>query len=266
MTAPLLVKLGGSLITVKSRPRTVRRGRLRALAGQIAEFVGRRSHPPLVLGHGSGSFGHVAAAAAGVHRGLRDGRGLAGVTATQRAAAELHAIVLAELARAGVPVFSIAPSSCCVGAGAAGLRMAATPLLRALELGLVPVLYGDVVVHRQRGVAIASTEMVLLAAARALSRAGHLPARALWFGDAPGLLDEQGRVVPVVRAGAAGAARRLAGGSAAVDVTGGMRHRLETALLLARLGVPSLICSGVPPESVGHCLRGQADAGTRVQP
>lgn len=57
----VFLKLGGSLITDKTRPRTVRLDTLKRLCAEIASA---RKHDPnlqLLLGHGSGSFGHVAA-------------------------------------------------------------------------------------------------------------------------------------------------------------------------------------------------------------
>ena len=66
----LFLKLGGSLITDKTRPRTVRP---KMLAGLCAEIATVRAHDPnllLLLGHGSGSFGHVAAKKHATREGL----------------------------------------------------------------------------------------------------------------------------------------------------------------------------------------------------
>ena len=54
--------------------------------------------------------------------------------------------------------------------------------------------------------------------------------------------------------------------SGASDVTGGMRHRLETALALARDGVSSLIAGGEAPGRLEGALRQQAVPGTWVLP
>ena len=54
------LKLGGSLITHKDRPHTARRQILARLATEIS--LARQQDPELriLIGHGSGSFGHVA--------------------------------------------------------------------------------------------------------------------------------------------------------------------------------------------------------------
>ena len=51
---------------------------------------------------------------------------------------------------------------------------------------------------------------------------------------------------------------------AGTDVTGGMRHRLETALELAGLGIPSLLANGLTPGLLSAALRGEEVTGTEV--
>ncbi|MCX6065672.1 MAG: hypothetical protein NT121_07955, partial [Chloroflexi bacterium] len=60
MTELVFLKLGGSLITDKTLPYTPRLDKLADLASQIAAALSTRQLS-LVLGHGSGSFGHIAA-------------------------------------------------------------------------------------------------------------------------------------------------------------------------------------------------------------
>ena len=94
----VLVKLGGSLITDKRGEAAVRADVVDRLAAEIAAARPRLEWEGtgILLGHGSGSFGHVAAARYGLGEGLvRAGeRGdPAGVAVTQDQAARLHRIV-----------------------------------------------------------------------------------------------------------------------------------------------------------------------------
>jgi isopentenyl phosphate kinase len=259
----ILIKLGGSLITDKARPETPRREVIARLAGEIARAAREIPHA-LVVGHGSGSFGHVAARESGIAAGLRSADQLPGVSRTQERAAALHRIVIEALLAAGALPFSIAPSSCLVADAGRPAAFAAEPLLLALDRGLLPVLYGDVVTDRSWGISIGSTERLFEALAGTLQDQGRTIRRAVWLGETDGLYDAEGRTVPTISAGDLDRVRAAIGAPAGTDVTGGMLHRVETALGLARLGVPSLLANGLVPGLLERALRGEPVPGTEV--
>ena len=58
----IFLKLGGSLITDKTAVSTIRPPIVHRLAGEIAAARAQNPDLRLMLGHGAGSFGHVAAA------------------------------------------------------------------------------------------------------------------------------------------------------------------------------------------------------------
>jgi isopentenyl phosphate kinase len=259
----LLLKLGGSLLTEKAGVEALRPDVLARLAGEIAAFT-REEPGRLVVGHGSGSFGHVAAHRYRLAGGLREPDQLPGVSLTQDRAATLHRHVVAALEAAGALPFSIAPSSCVVAHDGAPVALFAEPLLLALDRGLLPVLYGDVVLDRSRGVAIGSTESLFTLLAHRLPEHGRRIARAVWLGETDGVYDRDGSTLPHLSAGSFAESSSAIGAAAGTDVTGGMRHRVETALDLARLGIPSRIANGLTPGLLGRALRGEPVAGTAV--
>jgi isopentenyl phosphate kinase len=258
----LLIKLGGSLLTDKESPETAHPERIERLAQEIAaaretaESKGER----IVLGHGSGSFGHVAAAAAGLGKGPLDPKALAGASRTQERAAALHIQVLEALRAAGLAPFSLAPSSFLVAESGVAVDRFLPPLAHALRLGLLPVIYGDVVLDRTWGASIASTEAVLSEIASGLPGLGIETSRALWLGETDGVYDAAGttiRHLAKIEDAAIGAAR-------GTDVTGGMRLRIETCLALACRGIPSTILDGRAPGRLAAAIRGEDVPGTRI--
>ncbi len=265
-----LVKLGGSLITDKARPRTVEKERLGRLAAEIAAG---RSGGCLVVGHGSGSFGHPEAKAAGLVGGA-GGRRLdspadrMGIARTQSAAQALHRMIVSSLIDAGVPAYSQPPSGFLVADDGEPRGEAPAPLAAALRSGLTPVTMGDVAIDRRRGAAIVSTETVFEFLAGALPALEIEVRRVLWLGVVAGVLDEAGRLIRRIDETNIEAAAAAAGGSSAVDVTGGMEHRLAAAWRLARAGVESLILDGREPgllESALRCPGQAAGAATLVR-
>jgi isopentenyl phosphate kinase len=261
----LLLKLGGSLITEKARPETPtpRREVIARLASEIAA-ASRDASFRLVVGHGSGSFGHVAARQSGIAAGLRSAGQLPGVSRTQERAAALHRLVIEALIEAGALPFSIAPSSCLVADAGRPAAFDAEPLLLALDRGLLPVLYGDVVTDRSWGISICSTESLFETLAQTLLDHGRTIRRAVWLGETDGLYDAEGKTVPEISAGDLGRAKAAIGVPSGTDVTGGMLHRVESALALARLGIPSLLANGLVPGLLGRALAGEPVAGTEV--
>ncbi|NKB87771.1 MAG: hypothetical protein GKS06_06080 [Acidobacteria bacterium] len=255
-----VVKLGGSLITNKGGRRSVSRKDLARLADELAEAIGR-SRRRFLIGHGSGSFGHVTASEHGVHQGKASA---AGVSATQGVARELHEIVLDALRKAGLATWSVAPSSSIVTKDGRPAAVALEGLEAALESKLVAVTYGDVVMDRNQGHAICSTETALLAYCRRLRARGVGIRDAYWFGNTDGVYDATGATVNRLRAAQAPALASAVGGSADTDVTGGMRHRLDTAVAFARIGVSSWILDGATPGVLPEALIGKYRGGTRV--
>ncbi|MDX1383796.1 MAG: isopentenyl phosphate kinase [Thermoanaerobaculia bacterium] len=260
----VVVKLGGSLITNKLQQSSARMRVLERLCREIA-LAREMMTEALLVSHGSGSFGHVAAARFKLEEGLKEPAQLPGVATTQDQAHRLHRIVAGSLGQAGVAAFSLAPSSFAVADGGRPAVVHVEPFRLALEAGLVPVTFGDVVLDRSRGASICSTETVLSGLLAPLAEAGWPVRRVLWMGAPDGVLDERGRTIPEVAAENAEAAIAAAGAAAGQDVTGGMRHRLETALEMALLGVESWILNGMDGGVLERALRGERVPGTKVR-
>ena len=70
-TETVFLKLGGSLITDKDKPYTPRLDKLKELALEIKTVLDSTPDLLLILGHGSGSFGHTAAKKYGTRNGVQ---------------------------------------------------------------------------------------------------------------------------------------------------------------------------------------------------
>jgi isopentenyl phosphate kinase len=121
-----------------------------------------------------------------------------------------------------------------------------------------------VVLDRERGVAICSTESLFALLAERLPERGITVRRAIWLGETAGVYDRDGSPLPRLTRSDLHAAGTAIGGARGTDVTGGMRHRVETALALADLGVPSLIADGQVPGLLESALAGEDVPGTVV--
>jgi isopentenyl phosphate kinase len=265
MARPLvLVKLGGSLITDKARPRFARHAAIRRLARELAAVVKRPRGPRLLVGHGSGSFGHAAAARGGLIPGADATRSLDAIARTQRAAADLHRIVIAALGDAGARPFSFAPSSFLHAANARVTASLVEPIFDALDRGLLPVVYGDVVLDARRGAVIVSTEELFQLLADAAAKRRTPVARVIWLGETDGVRGGDGRRIARLSAADAKRTARRVRGASGVDVTGGMALRLRAAGALAEAGVASAIVDGRKAGAIAAAIAGRGAGGTRV--
>jgi len=262
----VLVKLGGSLITDKGREGVARRRVIERLAREIAVLARGGRGPRLVIGHGSGSFGHAAAAHAGFSGRTRAKRAEPlGISRIQRRARELHRLVAEALEDAGARPFSLSPSSFMTAAGGKPKSLFADPVFAALDAGLVPLVHGDVVLDRTGGASIVSTEEVLLALGQEALRRRLAIARAVWLGETDGVRASEGTTLDRLTAREALRAAGRVTGASGTDVTGGMALRLRAAGALARWGVPSWIVDGRDPGVLAAAVAGRHRGGTRVE-
>lgn len=259
------LKLGGSLITDKRQPETPRPAVLARLAQEIAQARADRPDLRLVLGHGSGSFGHTTAR----RYGTRDGVGTAdewyGFAATADAAARLSRIVARHLLEAGLPVWTVQPSvalRCVDGQVQAG---PGETVAQALERGLLPLVHGDVALDSVRGGTIASTEEIFQQMALALP-----PARIVLAGEVEGVFstdplgNPQAELLPAITPDSFATLPAALGGSHGTDVTGGMAAKIQQALAMAQAipGLELLVCGGLTPGTVYRALTADTPAGT----
>jgi isopentenyl phosphate kinase len=218
----LFVKLGGSLITDKHRAYTAHPEVIARLAGEVKEAQAADPALKLLIGHGSGSFGHWAAEPYGTRQGVQTAREWRGYAQVAAAAARLNHIVTDAFLTAGVPVLSVQPSASARCRAGALHHLDAHPITQALAHGLTPLIYGDVALDDVWGGTIVSTEDLFVHLVDVLT-----PAHILLLGEVEGVLDAGGRVIDRITLAQLPTLRRLLGGSEGVDVTGGMADKVE---------------------------------------
>jgi isopentenyl phosphate kinase len=263
------IKLGGSVITAKTGREAADLPAIQRLAADLAAARAARPDQALIVGHGSGSFGHHYAAQYGVHRGITPTADHTGFALTAAAALRLNRIVVDALLAAGLPALSLQPSASLHARAGQVVRWETEPIAAALARGLMPVIHGDVAFDELQGTAIISTEALLahLALATRLS-----PTRIILVGEdavftADPRSDPHAVRIPLITAANLAAVLSGAGGSHAVDVTGGMRSKLEFMWRLIE-AVPGLEVHliGPAPGLLAAVLRGDpVDAGTIIR-
>jgi isopentenyl phosphate kinase len=253
-TPLVFLKLGGSLITDKARPKTPRLDVLERLAGEIAAAGQENPALRMILGHGSGSFGHVAGKKYGTRQGVHSPEQWRGFAEVWWDASALNRLVMETLVQAGLPAVALAPIASVIAADGQVASWDLAPLKAALQAGLLPVIYGDVIFDRVRGGTILSTEDLFAHLAIQLR-----PARILLAGIEPGVWADYPactRLIPEITPHNLEEVIPALGGSAVTDVTGGMASKVQQSLDWVRQisGLEVAIFSGEKNGAVREAL------------
>ncbi len=253
-----LLKLGGSLITDKNKPHSARPDVIRRMATEIRTAMQQRPDLKLIIGHGSGSFGHVSAHRHNTRNGVHTPVDWQGFLEVWRDARDLNIILTDEFSRAGLPVISFPPSAGVVTAGVNHVQSwDVSPIRHALDHHLIPVVQGDVAFDALQGGTIISTEEVFTYLCGQFEVGAVLIAGiedGVWQ-DYPTCTLLVKKITPSMLSGQT---IQLAG-SAATDVTGGMLEKVNllTGMANRQPGLQGQIFSGLVPGQLTRVLLGE---------
>jgi isopentenyl phosphate kinase len=256
-SSTVFVKLGGSLITQKNKTHTPRLDVIARLADEIAQARSQQPGIQILLGHGSGSFGHHAAAKYGTRGGVKTPQDWAGFAEVWHEARSLNQIVMEALVKAGLAAVAFPPSAWLVTADGKVEQPENRSLMLALEHDLLPVVQGDVAFDTVRGGTIVSTEDVFAGLVSRLK-----PDRILLAGVEEGVWGDYPActwIAPEITCADINQVDRSLRGSANLDVTGGMREKVMLMLSIVET-FPTLrvqIFSGVQPGNLFRALLGE---------
>lgn len=260
----IFLKLGGSLITEKDKPYTPRLDKLKELAVEIKTVLDSRPELTLILGHGSGSFGHTAAKKYGTRDGVKTSEQWYGFSEVRYQAAELTRYVMQTLLEAGIPAIPFSPSASMVSNHRKVTSHNILAIRRALGAHLLPVVHGDVAFDESLGGTILSTEDVFAFLAEHFS-----PTQILLAGIEAGVWADfpaRKKLVKEIQLSDYEKMKTGIGGSANTDVTGGMKTKVEEmfGLIQENKGLTVQIFSAEESGSLTRALQGE-NVGTLLR-
>lgn len=253
----VFLKLGGSLITDKDTPYTPRLDKLKELTLEIKAVLESSPSPTLILGHGSGSFGHTAAKKYGTRDGVKTREQWYGFAEVRFQAAELTRYVMKTLLEAGLPAIPFSPSASMVSTNRKVTAHNFLAMRKSLEAHLLPVVHGDAAFDEALGGTILSTEDVFASLVEHFS-----PSRILLAGIETGVWADfpaRTKLVKEIRFSEYEKIKAGIGGSASADVTGGMKAKVEEmfALIQKCQGLTVQIFSAEQSGFLTRALRGE---------
>jgi len=263
MEKPLIIlKLGGSSITDKksAEPKT-RPDVISRLAKEVAEaYAGQKFS--LVIVHGAGSFGHGIVKKTGIDKGLHNDEQLLAFAEVQRLQNVLNSLVTQALIESGVPAMPCQASSHAILENGRIIKMDTETIKKLVERGMVPVLYGVPAYDTVKGCSILSGDQIAPYVAKKLGAAKIIHGTNVdgIFTSDPNT-DKNARHIKLITTENIEEVKKMLGGSATTDVTGGMAGKVQE---LADMEIDSQITSALEPGKIRAALLGEA-VGTTVK-
>jgi len=262
----IILKLGGSVITRKDATKpTLDPVNLDRIASEIAQAQVEK----LIIIHGAGSFGHLHASKYAIGSPITTSDQLRekrmGFTLTQNSVKNLNHFVCHYLLNHQIPAVAVPPSSFITSRNkrieSARLEM----VEKYLEMGMVPVLYGDVVLDADEDLKMAVISGDQLVSYLSLKLK---PERIILGSDVDGIFDRDPKKHPqaqLLERVQSLEDLQFLEGAQTVDVTGGMAGKLAELLELAEKGIESELinvgCEGL----LENALKGEKVRGTIIR-
>jgi len=253
----ILIKLGGSVITYKSSYKQFNKDVVSRLCREIKD-----SGKDVMIVHGAGSFGHVLAKEFELQKGhIRDDQ-IDALAKVSRDVRELNGMVISELIGAGIPAVSMPTGSCFV-MDDGDLQMNAEVLRGYSDLGIVPVMFGDVVLDRKKGFGICSGDTIMERLTDIFS-----PEMVVFVSDVDGLYDRDPKVskdAKLIAEVNENVLETIPAETTVADVTGGVHAKMRSMLNLCSDSRDCILVNGMVDGRLRSLLTGGKVICTRVR-
>ena len=259
---PVLLKIGGSVITDKSKELAVRTQEM----SRLVEEIQKANVQNLIIVHGGGSFGHPLAQKYAIKKGFKEENQKIGFAETHHVMTVLNGLFMDALIWRNVSAVSITPSSCVITKKGRIQCFEENPLKMLLKMGFLPVMYGDAVFDTELGFTILSGDQLVSYIATRFN------AERIIIGvDVDGLYDADPKVKKTAKMfrhltlTELRALQNKFGEPTACDVTGGMFGKIAELMPAVEHGISATIVNATKPNYIYKALKGEKVEGTLIE-
>ena len=249
-----LLKLGGSLLTDKNEPSSLREDVINRAIEQIIE-----SNKRVVLIHGGGSFGHPIAKKYQLFKGLNTSikNQVLGLSKTHEMMNQLNTILINKFLKKNYPVLSISPSSIFIKRSQQFILNSIDPIEISLKLGVLPILYGDIILEKDGSFSIISGDDIILELCKTLKN--FEIAKVIFTIEKDGIYVKDGDSIEFASQINFDELKsvELADLEHKIDVTGGIGRKFEIIKQIAELNIPIQVINGLKKNYILKSLKNQ---------
>ncbi len=260
-----IIKLGGSVITEKEGNRfEVKREAIARISAEVKKALDEKEFSLIVV-HGAGPFGHTNVTEYGINDGVFDEKQKEGYEKTGKDCSFLDSVVVEELKKAGIEAVSFDPNGIVKQDERKIVEVETEGVEKALEEGKIPVLFGQMVPDKKLNFSVMSGDAVIGFLAK------KLKAKKVFLGtDVAGIFEEDPKKNPdakrieVIDKGTFGEIVKRVGEAGTVDVTGGMKGKLEKMKAMLK-GTTAVIFDANKEGNFYKALVGENVEGTEIR-
>lgn len=241
----ILIKLGGSIITNKEKPLSPRIKTIDNIAKQL-----KKISEPFVVVHGGGSFGHYWSVKYDMHTKPAK-TNPHGVAIVKNSMIQLDKIILDSLTKNKLSPYCLPPTD--FMSGNKPIISKVKEIKKIAESGLIPVTFGDALWYGQKKSYILSGDRIMSILAKVLR-----PRLSIFVLNVDGLYsdlktkqliydmkDDQVSIQDIP-----------------MDVTGGMKRKVEEATRISKMGLKVFFANGNKPERIINAVNKNEFEGT----
>ncbi len=226
----LLIKLGGSLISDKTKVNVVRTSEINKVSKQLKDFLDKNKD----IFTGAGGFGHPVAEK--FINNLEKGR-----SQIKKAVKKLNQYVVNSLNENGLKALSVEPDKTTKYLNGKMISLSSEYIIELFNEGVIPVFHADLVLDRKIGTSVLSMDKFLVDCAIYFKNKGFKIEKALFIGTTPGVISKYGKTVPTITKKNFSNIKKVFYPGKDIDVSGGMRYKVEQCLRLANIKIKSYI-------------------------
>ena len=269
----IIIKLGGSVLTDKNTPNSLRNNVINGLISQIYDNYHTSNQPKLIIIHGAGSFGHPIANSFSIQNGLNQNipNQTLGLTKTHQSVKKLNTKIVDSFLNRDIPVLSLATSSVFFQEESALKFTGIKQIESLLELGIIPILYGDILLHDSKNFSIISGDRVIFEICKLFTSSidtNHKVNKIIFCFDQDGIVisnsEKDSEVIQNIKSKNLDFIS-LKNFEDSIDVTGNIRGKLEEIKKICELGIPVQLINGQKPNLLIKALKNEKILSTLIE-
>ena len=261
----IIIKLGGSILTDKNIPYSIREKVINSLISQISDNYHSSDQPKLIIIHGAGSFGHPIANSFSIQNGLNQNipNQTLGLIKTHQSVQKLNNVIVDSFLSRDIPVLSLTTSSVFFQGGSVLNFTGINQIETLLELGIIPILFGDILLHDSHNFSIISGDRVIYEICKFFSSSINTKykiVKIIFCFDKDGIIisniEKDSTVIQFIKSKDLDLLS-LKNFEDSIDVTGNIRGKLHEIKKICELGIPVQLINGQKPDLLIKALKNE---------